>query len=63
MYSIVEKKKITGCRFDFTTFAILTLQFPIVSFDMPTLTLNQLDDSYILVELLVEWPARQLEIR
>ena len=33
MYNIADKM-ITGCKFDFAIFAILTLQIPIACFDM-----------------------------
>ena len=33
MYNIADKM-IAGCKFDFAIFAILTLQIPIVCFDM-----------------------------
>ena len=33
MYNIADKM-ITGCKFDFAIFTILTLQIPIVCFDM-----------------------------
>ena len=33
MYNVADKM-ITGCKFDFAIFAILTLQIPIACFDM-----------------------------
>ena len=39
MYNIADKM-ITGCKFDFAIFAILTLQIPIACFDMKFVLLN-----------------------
>ena len=40
MYNIADKL-ITGCKFDFAIFAILTLQIPIACFDMMNQHLGQ----------------------
>ena len=43
MYNIADKI-ITGCKFDFAIFAILTLHIPIACFDMNVMQLHHLFD-------------------
>ena len=51
MYNIADKM-ITGCKLDFSIFAILTLQIPIECFDMTVYRCGQ----WMRNRIYLEWP-------